>query len=88
MSCLVRSGLVAPHVACLRCIATAYAFDLVAVSDSLNYVHGSENKMHGHLEICFDAEALIPFPKATITKKRGRKAKSRACVCIDNVSTL
>ena len=70
----------APHVACLRCIATAYAFDLVAMSDSLDYVYGSEDKMHGHLEICFDAEALIPFPTKTITKKRGRKAKSRLCV--------
>ena len=61
------------------CIATAYAFDLVEVSDSLDYVYGSEGKMRGHLEMCFDAEALIPFPKKT-SKKRRRKAKSRLCV--------
>ena len=66
--------------------ATAYAFDLASGSESLDCLYGSENEMRAHLEMCLDAEALIPFPKKA-NKKRGER-RSRACVCCDNVRTL
>ena len=59
--------------------AAAYAFDLASASESLDCLYGSEVEMRLHLEMCLDAEELIPFPKQT-NKKRGRKAKSRLCV--------
>ena len=64
--------------------AAAYAFDLASGSDALDCLYGSE--MRAHLEMCLDAEALIPFPKKA-NKKRGER-RSRACVCCDNVRTL
>ena len=59
--------------------AAAYAFDLASGSESLDCLYGSKLEMRTHLEMCLDAEELIPFPMKSI-KKRGRKAKSRLCV--------
>ena len=59
--------------------AAAYAFDLASGPESLDCLYGSENEMRAHLEMCLDAEALIPFPKATIIKKRGRPNHALVC---------